>query len=198
MTTVREKASLRERARTVRDAIDPARRLAGSEAIHERLYELPWFREADAIAIYFSTGSEVITGPLAVRLAEQEGKRIFLPFVLNDGLQLTEWRPSDPVVDAPYGGMHPRFRRAVPLDDVDVIVVPGLVFDRTGGRLGEGAGYVDDLMRRLTPGAGRIGLAFEEQLVPEVPMRSTDERVHAIVTEADVIVCDPAFAPPHR
>lgn len=198
MTPDRGKVSLRERARTIRGAIDPAQRPVRSEAIHERLYDLPRFREADAVAIYFSTGSEVITGPLAIRLAEQEGKRIFLPFVLNDELQLTEWRPSDPVVDAPYGGMHPRYRRAVPLDEVDVIVVPGLSFDRAGGRLGEGAGYVDDLLRRLTPDAARIGLAFEEQIVPEVPLGPSDERLHAIATDTELIVCDPAFAPLHR
>ncbi len=185
--------SLRERARQVRDGIDPVRRLEHSEAILERLYELRRFREADAIAIYFSIGSEVMTGPLAIRLAEQEGKRIFLPFVLNDELQLTEWRPTDPVVDAPYGGVHPRYRRAVPLDEVDVIVVPGLSFDRTGGRLGEGAGFVDDLLRRLGPRTGRIGLAFEEQIVPEVPQMPSDERIHAIVTDAELILCDPAF-----
>jgi 5-formyltetrahydrofolate cyclo-ligase len=185
----------RERARQARDGVDPVRRLGLSEAIHERLYELRRFREAEAIAIYFSIGSEVMTGPLAIRLAEQEGKRIFLPFVLNDELQLTEWRPSDPVVDAPYGGMHPRYRRAVPLDEVDVIVVPGLAFDRAGGRLGEGAGYVDDLLRRLSARVGRIGLAFREQIVPEVPLKPSDERVQAIVTDAELIVCDQAFEP---
>jgi 5-formyltetrahydrofolate cyclo-ligase len=190
-----ERTRLRERSRRLRDAIDPARRLASSEAIHERLYELSWFREAVAVAIYFSTGSEVMTGALAVRLAEDEGKRIFLPFVLNDELQVTEWRPSDPVVDAPYGGMHPRYRRAVSPEEVDAIVVPGLCFDRAGGRLGEGTGHVDGLLRRLPARTGRIGLAFSEQVVQAVPLRPGDERVQAVVTDAEVIVCDPVFEP---
>jgi 5-formyltetrahydrofolate cyclo-ligase len=187
--------SQRERARQARDGVDPARRLAMSEAIHERLYELRRFREAGAIAIYFSIGSEVMTGPLAIRLAEQEGKRIFLPFVLNDELQLTEWRPSDPVVDAPYGGMQPRYRRAVPLEEVEAIVVTGIAFDRSGRRLGSGAGKVDGLLRRLPPTTGRIGIAFSEQLVPELPQEPGDERVHAIVTADEVVLADPAFAP---
>jgi 5-formyltetrahydrofolate cyclo-ligase len=184
---------LMERSRQVRDAIDPVRRLAQSEAIHERLYELEGFRRANALALYFSTGSEVITGPLSVRLAEQEGKRIFLPFELNESLELTEWRPSDPVVDAPHGGMQPRYRRAVPLEEVDIIIVPGLAFDRSGGLLGEWTGPVDDLLRRLPRRAGRIGLAFGEQVVPEVPPREDAERVHAVVTDTEVIVCDPDF-----
>jgi 5-formyltetrahydrofolate cyclo-ligase len=190
-----EGARLRERSRQVRDAIDPARRLASSGAIHERLYELSRFRDAAAIAIYFSTGSEVMTGALAVRLAEEEGKRIFLPFVLNDALQLTEWRPSDPVVDAPYGGMHPRYRRAVPLEEVDAIVVTGLCFDRAGGRLGEEAGHADYLLRRLPLRTARLGVAFSEQLVQEMSSQPGDRCVQAIVTDAEVIVCDPAFEP---
>jgi 5-formyltetrahydrofolate cyclo-ligase len=190
-----ERARLRDRSRAMRDAIDPARRLASSEAIHERLYELSRFREAASIAIYFSTGSEVLTGALAVRLAEEEGKRIFLPFLLNDALQLTEWRPSDPVVDAPYGGMQPRYRRAVPLEEVDAIVVTGLCFDRAGARLGEEAGHVDDLLRGLPPRTARLGAAFSEQLVHALPPQPGNQRVQAIVTDAEVIVCDPAFEP---
>ena len=190
-----DETGLRERSREVRDAIDPAHRLAQSNAIHERLYDLQGFGRANAIALYFSTGSEVITGPLTVRLAEQEGKRLFLPFVLNDALQLTEWRPSDPVVDAPYGGMQPRYRRAVPLDEVDLIVVPGLAFDRSGGRLGAGTGLVDGLLRRLPRNARRIGIAFGEQIVAEIPTKEGDERVHAVVTDAEVIVCAPESEP---
>lgn len=185
---------LRDRSRRIRDAIDPVLRLERSEAAHTRLYELDRFREAEAVAIYFSTGSEVITGPLAIRLAEHDGKRLLLPFVLNDELQLTDWRPSDPVVDAPYGGMHPRYRRPVELSEVDVVVVSGLAFDRSGNRMGEGRGLVDGLLRRLAPETSRIGLAFDDQIVTEVPVGDHDERVDAIATDTEIIVCDPVVA----
>jgi 5-formyltetrahydrofolate cyclo-ligase len=183
-------SELRDRSRSLRDAIDPLRRLERSEAAHAKLYELERFRDADSLAIYFSTGSEVLTGPLAVRLAEHESKRLLLPFVQNDALQLAEWRPSDPVVDAAYGGMQPRYCRAVALDDIDVIVVSGLAFDRTGGRLGEGAGLVDGLLSRLPAHTYRIGLAFPEQIVEAVPVRMGDERMHVIATGDELVVCD--------
>jgi 5-formyltetrahydrofolate cyclo-ligase len=188
------KGDLRERSRRARDGIDPVDRLERSEAIHERLYDLERFREASSIAIYFSTGSEVLTGPLAIRLAEHERKRLLLPFVLNHELQLTEWRPSDPVVDAEYGGMHPRYRLAAPVEDVDVIILPGLAFDSECHRLGEGRGLVDALLRRLDPGTVRIGLAFDEQIVPSVPTDAGDERMHVVATESELIVSAEALA----
>ena len=66
-----------------------------------------------------------MTGALNVRLSEQEGKRLFLPFLLNDEMQVAEWRPSDPVVEAPFGGVEPRYRRPATLEGIDLILVPG-------------------------------------------------------------------------
>jgi 5-formyltetrahydrofolate cyclo-ligase len=116
-----------------------------------------------------------------------------LPFVLNGELQLTDWRPSDPVVDAAYGGLEPRYRRAVPLEAIEAIVVPGIAFDRRGHRLGEGRGFVDGLLRRLEPGAIRIGLAYDEQILASVPTEPSDERVHAVATDSELIVSAEAF-----
>ncbi len=172
-----------------RDGIDPMQRLKLAEAIHAHLDEAPTFNDADGVGLYWAIGSEVLTTGLAQRLAEQEQRRIFLPFLLNGELQMTEWRPADPVVDAEYGGMHPRYRRAVPLDELDVLVVPGVAFDEHGHRLGYGTGHFDRLLARLDTRTTRIGLCFGAQVVAEVPTGPSDQSVQFLVTEDGVTAC---------
>jgi 5-formyltetrahydrofolate cyclo-ligase len=183
------KEQLRTQMLAARDGIDPARRLELAGAIQERLYELPGFSGTGSVALYWASGSEVLVSELALRLSEQEQRRIFLPFVLNGELELTEWRPQDPVVTAEYGGMHPRYHRVVELDEVDFIVVPGIAFDRRGGRLGSGTGHYDRLLARLDPRTIQIGLCFGAQVVDEVPAATGDERLNYLVTEDAVVAC---------
>ena len=169
------------------DQIQPEERLALAEAIHANLGELPAFRAAQGVGAYYALGTQVATGPLLVRLVEGEGRRAYLPFVLSGELQLAEWMPSQPVIQGEYVGMQPRFARRAPLQDIDAILVPGVAFDRAGGRLGEGRGMWDGLLARLPEGVARIGLAFRAQVVDEVPQEGSDQRLNFVVTEDGVI-----------
>lgn len=183
------KQEIRGRVLADRDAIDPVRRLELADAIVDHLYDLDRFRDAGAVGLYWAAGSEVSTSGIIARLSEQEERRIFLPFVLNGELELTEWRPQDPVVTAEYGGMHPRYRRAVRLDEVDLLIVPGLAFDRRGHRLGSGTGHYDRLLARLDPRTVRIGICYQSQVADEVPHGPGDEDVHFLATEEGLIAC---------
>jgi len=73
-------------------------------------------------------------------------------------------------------------RRCLPAD-VDLFLVPGLAFDREGGRIGYGKGYYDRLLGAARPGAIFLALAFEGQMVEDVPMLSYDVPVHLVMTE---------------
>lgn len=196
VTIARSKADLRDRMKRARDAIDPASRLERAERIQASAYSVPGFAEAEAIGLYWASASEVLTIGLAIRLAEQEQRRILLPFVLNGELQLSEWQPANPVVDAEYGGMHPRYRRAVALDEVDALIVPGLAFDHGGRRLGSGTGHYDRLLARISLRTTRIAFCFDEQIVEDVPAGSDDEGVHFLVSDRGVVRCSPSNATP--
>jgi len=188
---IEHKAELRARMLETRNGIDPVHRLELAETIHAKIYDLPQFREASSLGLYWASGSEVLTISLAIKVWEQEERRIFLPFVLNGELQLTEWRTADPVVDAAYGGMHPRYRRAAALEEVDMLLVPGLAFDSRGRRLGTGTGHYDRLLARLDPRTTRVGLCFAAQMIDEVPIEPHDQRVEFVVTEDGVVACAP-------
>ena len=183
------KSELRRRMMELRDALDGAARADLADLVAEQLVELEAFRKARGIGIYYSTGSEVHTVQLIQRLVEEEGCDAFLPFIMNGELQMTEWRPSDPVVVAPYVGFQPRFSKAVPLERIEVMIVPGLAFDERGHRLGSGEGLYDRLLALMGPEVTRIGIGYQTQLVESVPLEDGDEALDAVVTDQVVIAC---------
>jgi len=72
---------------------------------------------------------------------------------------------------------------------IDVVLVPGVAFDRAGGRLGRGAAYYDTYLPRLRAEAARVGVAFADQVVEDVPAGAHDVRVDWVVTQDEVIDC---------
>jgi 5-formyltetrahydrofolate cyclo-ligase len=169
-----------------RETIAPERRQEAASAVAGHLGEIAGFSEAGTVLLYYAVGSELPTMDLVVQLVEAEGRRVLLPFVMNDRLEAAEWRPSDPTTEGEYVGVQPRFHRPVPPEEVDVALVPGLAFDRQGGRLGSGRGLYDGLLSRLRPEAIVVGLAFAEQIVDEVPRDERDVSVAFVVTPQGV------------
>jgi 5-formyltetrahydrofolate cyclo-ligase len=190
-TGVKDQEQLRTDSLARRDAIDPVDRLARADAISNNLDTLPAFSEARAIGFYYATGSEVPSLGLVQRVVEVEGRRAFLPFLLSGRLELAEWRPSDPIIQGREIPFQPRFRRAVPLEEVDAIVVPGLVFDRRGRRLGSGQGLYEGLLSRMPRSAARIGIAFADQVVDDLSGAVPAPAVDFVVTEDGVVDCRP-------
>ncbi len=82
---------------------------------------------------------------------------------------MAEHRTGDRLVESAYGPREPFLHRPADLSRVGAVIVPGLAFDRRGGRLGYGGGHYDTFLRLLPTGPVLIGLAFAEQIVPEVP-----------------------------
>jgi 5-formyltetrahydrofolate cyclo-ligase len=176
--------------RAARAAIGPEERARRSRRIEERLFALPEMASARTILLFYSFGSEVATGGMAARI-RTEGKRLLLPYVEGDAMNAAEVREGDELIRAPYGAREPA--RRVPIDPavVDLVVAPGLAFDRRGHRLGYGGGFYDRYLARLRPEAVRVGIGFDVQVVDEVPAGPGDQRVDLVVTEAGVLDCRP-------
>jgi 5-formyltetrahydrofolate cyclo-ligase len=98
------------------------------------------------------------------------------------------------MVPGPIGAPEPpTWARSVPAESIDLFLVPGLAFDAAGGRLGRGGGHYDATLAAMPLRAPRIGLAFEAQIVPEVPREAHDVALDAVVTEDRVL---PGGGPP--
>ncbi len=170
-----DKAALRREIRAWRASLPAQRVLAWSEAIRWRVENMPQYRRARRILFYASLPGEVETLRWLAAPSHQE---YFLPVCMPDG---SLWMgPAAEAKPGAYGILEPPARS--PVMGIDLVLVPGMAFDRGGARLGRGKGYYDRLLSRC--GGLQVGLAFEGQLRPRIPVEPGDRSLHFVATEA--------------
>jgi 5-formyltetrahydrofolate cyclo-ligase len=190
----RAKRTVRRRVLELRDAMDPDDRSRGSRSIADRCMELPHVAAASTVMAFSSFGSEVDTAPLLDRL-EMQGSRIALPRIVDRDLEARTWTHGAPTTITSFGAREPADGEVVMPSEIDVVIVPAVVFDRSGRRVGYGGGFYDRFLPRARHDCLRVGLAFEVQVLSEgesLPGGSFDLRVDMILTEAATIRCEPA------
>jgi 5-formyltetrahydrofolate cyclo-ligase len=190
------KKAIRKKALTARDTLPPGERTAKSRAIEDRLFALSEFVSAQVILFFASFRSEVDTGPM-IRRALLSGKRVVLPKVT--GAELVLYEIVDPDADVSPGAWgipEPHGTRPVMLDEIDLVIVPGAAYDEQGNRVGYGAGFYDKLLRAFRKMT--VALAFEAQIVPNIPAELHDIPIKKIVTEKRVIIAHRAEGKANR
>ena len=160
---------------------------AKSRQIERRLLEFANFIEAHVVLLYFSRPGEVDTHRI-IRHCYHFNKIVVIPSfdAKTKKTQLLKVdNPETDMVDAGDQGIlpDPTRCRAVPVDSIEIAVVPGLVFDEKGARIGLGAGIYDKLIPRLPVTTRKVSLAFEDQIIQQVPKGSIDRYVDIIITE---------------
>lgn len=181
--TAARKASLRRTVRAARDGLSQQARVAASAAVSGRLDVLPDVRRARTLLLYASFGSEVDVTAVATA-ARARGTIVCFPRVMGDQLIAVAATPL--ALRPGYRGIGEPEGAARPLDELDVVVLPGIAFDLVGGRLGQGGGHYDRLLARLPSHTVRIGAAHSCQLVPRVPQQLHDQPVDLVVTDRGV------------
>jgi 5-formyltetrahydrofolate cyclo-ligase len=184
----RAKRALRRTVLAERDAIPGDDRSALSEAIADRFLGLPELAGAETVLAFWSFGSEVDTGPLIAGLRSR-GKTVALPRIEGHEVAPVVAAPETPMREASFGAMEPAEGRALDIAELDLVVVPGVAFDRSCGRVGYGGGYYDRLLGRQREGVAAIAIAFALQIVDRVPSGAIDRRIDGVVTEVEVIRC---------
>ncbi|MBI3324843.1 MAG: 5-formyltetrahydrofolate cyclo-ligase [Candidatus Omnitrophica bacterium] len=155
-----------------------------SEAIHRRLFRLKVFQTARTVLCYVSLSYEVETRRLIEQM-QAMGKRVVVPRV--EGRQLGLSRLADPSEDLARGAFgvlepKPDAVRPVSVEALDLVLVPGLAFDRRGHRLGHGHGYFDRLLARLPDTSATVGLCFAFQLLDRLPVDPHDRSVQTVLS----------------
>ena len=159
--------------------------------IEERLFSFANFREANIALLYISRYDKFTTTEI-VKKSIASNKISVLPAFDDEKREMTLMkvdRIDKDLVIGPSGFLEPDSGhcKIVPHESIDIAVIPGLAFDEKGGRVGVGEGYYDRLIPKLPITTRKVVLAFEEQIVPLVPMESHDKYVDIIITDQRII-----------
>lgn len=188
-----DKESLRKSSLKARAALTVAERREKSRKMSSLLFSMEQIKRAVTIAFYISYKDEVETAEMIER-AVRTGKRVCAPVsrACERRLDMVCIGGIDgETQEGAHGILEPieTKGRLVKADEIDVVILPALAFDRTGGRLGYGCGYYDRFLKGIKGEAVSIGLAFEAQIVAEVPFEPHDVKADYIVTETGIEEC---------
>ncbi len=195
MTSNQDKTPLRSRLREARRSLSAAERQQKSVTACEALRQSELFSGCQSIAVYMAHDGELDPQSLA-QAAWQEQKSVYLPVVAEKALLFREYRQDDLLHSNRYGIPEPsELAATLPLEDLDLLVLPLVGFDHSGTRLGMGGGYYDRALA-LARGEGPtlVGAGFECQRTETLPREDWDKQIDCIVTENGLLRCSQSAA----
>jgi 5-formyltetrahydrofolate cyclo-ligase len=183
-----DKQELRDSVRAQVKALDGDTIAWKSYQICDAIQRLDVWKNAKIVCLYASLPNEPVVeflwdelhgGEKKVCYPRIDGERLNVISVTHpDELAASRWRLREPDLSAP---------NLQSLEKIDLILVPGLAFSRSGERLGRGGGYYDRLLARESLQAFKLGVCFDLQIFPELPVESHDRQVDALVSESGVL-----------
>ncbi|MGZ5295339.1 MAG: 5-formyltetrahydrofolate cyclo-ligase [Actinomycetota bacterium] len=183
----RAKRAVRGRVLAARDAMSAAERERASARIVDRLLMLPEVERASTVMAFWSFGSEPDTGRL-VEALHARGVRVALPRIVDGEMEPHTYTPGDAVTETSFGAREPSAGEELDPSAIDVVVTPGVAFDRSGRRVGYGGGFYDRFFPRTRPDTTRLGIGFDLQLIEgDLPSGRSDLGLDGIVTQSGVV-----------
>ena len=181
------KQTLKSRIYEKRKALSKEEIKGKSSKIKEKLFSLDEFKDAKNILFYVSFNDEVDTHEIIKELLDNKDKTIIVPYVVKNNpiLQLSELKNFNELEPKTLGILEPKenFTREFNPNKLDMVIVPGVVFDQNGHRIGYGRGYYDRFFHNLGKDVKKIGFAFDFQLVDKIPEEIHDVPVDIVITE---------------
>lgn len=178
-----EKSGLRKQINAIIKAIPPAKRQLDSEKLCAQLKQQPLFQTAKSILFFAPLPEEPDLWPLLNETLAGK-KMVALPCFDADNQGYTPRHIQDihvEILSGKFGIREPAPTCvAIPLADLDLVLVPGVAFGLDGHRLGRGKGFYDRLLEDFT--GNKIGIAFDEQIVDKIPFEKNDVRMNLILT----------------
>lgn len=197
-----EKNSLRKKVLDIRESFNSEDIAEKSKTITKKIIALDFWKKSNFLMSYVDFRNEVITRDL-IKTSLLTKKRVAIPVVakINIKNELSNIRKKKIIPfeiknieleleKGNFGILEPKreYRREIDIKDLDLIIVPGIAFDSNKNRLGFGAGYYDVFLKDIAKQCLTIGIAFEAQMVDNVPVEGHDIPLDIIITEKRVIV----------
>jgi 5-formyltetrahydrofolate cyclo-ligase len=153
-----------------------------SKEIKEKLFRTKVFKKAKVVMFYIAFDGEVNTEEM-IKGAKKLGKIVTVPVCKKNRVTLRPCLLHDNtrLKKGPYGVCEPADKISINPKELDLVIVPGLAFDRKGRRLGRGKGCYDHFLTKIPKEIHSIGLAFDFQILPYVPAKQHDVNVEKII-----------------
>lgn len=188
-SVIMDKQQLRQRLQKKLLAMPSKQRMEKSKKACRNLIATQQFQDASVIMMYLSLRSEVDTSE-AILSAWQLGKTVVAPKIswqqrhmipvvitsLDTEFSIDVANLKNPTAGAP-----------MPFEEIDLVVTPGLAFDRQGNRLGRGGSYYDQFFANTNLRAKKCGFAFADQIVESIPVKDHDKPVDFLVTDREIL-----------
>ncbi len=161
-----------------------------SEKIIERLKKSNIFQEAKSIMLYCSHQNEVDLNEL-IKHSLKKNKEVILPTINKklEALESYQLNCLSEFITGPYSIIEPNKKNKEPyLDKIDLILIPGIVFDKRGNRIGYGHGFYDKFLLEMTDSI-KIGIAYDFQIIKQIKENHHDVSMDFIISEKEVIDC---------
>lgn len=176
-----DKTEIRKRVRALKREVTLEEKKRRSAPLMERVSKLPEYEQAKTVLLYWSMDDEVYTHDFVRQ--QYESRCILLPCVDGDDLLLRQYTGPESMQPGPQFGIpEPTGEIFADLDKIEMIVVPGVAFDRKNNRMGRGRGFYDRLLK-TTPNAVKVGVAFGFQIFDSIPVESFDVPMDVVVSE---------------
>ncbi|MGM0603954.1 MAG: 5-formyltetrahydrofolate cyclo-ligase [Bacillota bacterium] len=188
---MQKKEELRKKCLNERAQISQTKISSWSSKINKRFLSLPQLKKAKKVMAYASMRKEIETFDLLEKLLDQ-GYLLYLPFTRKDIVDLGTAQINDldsDLKDGVYGVQEPaaKIRDEKPPEDLDLIIVPGACFTRSGYRIGYGGGYYDSFLSKHANQALKIGFCYDCFILDSIPVEEHDVPVDIIITEKEII-----------
>jgi len=192
MEEIREaKRELRDKIDSTLSALADEERRLKTRSIETRLFDFANFLEARIVLLYVADRNEIDTQNIIDKTFDY-GKIIVLPIFEPEKGRVRLLKVDDPARDLVAGpdGLpepNPERCREVPMECIDIAIIPCIAVDEKGGRMGAGDGYYDRLIPQLPITTRKVALSLEDQIVPQIPIESHDKHVDIIITDKRII-----------
>lgn len=159
-----------------------------SQQVQQQLLEADSFSSCETLALYSPINNEVRTDRL-LATARATGKRICFPRVCDSEMLFVVVGADTVLAAGSFGVAEPKTGEVLSASEIDLIVVPGIAFDRHGFRLGYGKGFYDRELSGRGTSTVTVGLCYDFQLCATLPVEAHDQRLDYIATQTQLIPC---------
>lgn len=185
-----EKKELRKKILALRNSMDRDEAEQKSSVIMEKLTQTKEYNQSRVVFVYMDFNNEVKTMPLIERMLSEK-KKVVIPYTdtVNTVIIPSELKSTDDdLVLSKFGYLEPVLEKIRPVEpeEFDLVVVPGVVFDRKLNRIGFGKGYYDRILAKLKKSAKAVAVAYDFQVLNEVPSEDYDVKMDMIITEKNI------------